>query len=99
MSNRQPYASLRRKAAPAVPCGAFVLSGETLVLQLRWPSGGFVWNYPLAVHTTRDGATRHIPIIDVTRVVQLTLWTLTFLAGALALTAHRRKGESHERKQ
>ena len=73
------------------------LTLETLVLQLRWPSGGFVWNYPLAVHTTQDGATRRIPIIDVTRVAQLTLWTLTFLAGVLALTAHRRhKGASHE---
>jgi len=42
---------------------------------VRWPGGGWLWQFPLAVHVKNeeDGAQRRLPIPDPTRT---TIWFL-----------------------
>jgi hypothetical protein len=54
-------------------------------LVVRLPQGGLVWNRPTAVTVERAGAKRRVPVVDVTRILQLALVAL-----AAAITAARR---------
>lgn len=56
-----------------------IITPQSQALSVRWTHGGFVWNRPLAVLVERAGETERIPIIDVTRVAQLTLYGLAIL--------------------
>ncbi len=56
----------------------------------RWPGGGFVWSRPAALDVERGGRVERVPIIDVTRLVQLGLAAVT-LCGALGLIVRRRR--------
>lgn len=69
----------RRRSAPRI-AGFYTLSGESLVIEVRWRGGGFVWNAPLAIHVQRRGRTMRYPVVDGVRVVQLTLTLLTWVA-------------------
>ena len=53
---------------------------------LRWPGGGWLWQYPVAVEVEEhaDGAQQRLPIPDPTRTV---IWFLGTLALAFLLLA------------
>jgi hypothetical protein len=55
-------------------------------LVVRLPRGGFVWNRPTAVTVQRAGAERRLPVVDVTRLLQLALLAL---AAAIAIAIGR----------
>lgn len=61
-----------------------VLVPESLVLAVRWPGGGLVWNWPVALWVIDGDRVRHLPIIDVTRLAQLGLYVA---AGVFLLMA------------
>jgi hypothetical protein len=46
----------------------------TQVLALHWPQGGFVWNRPVALLIEQDGQVERVPVVDMTRLVQLALF-------------------------
>lgn len=54
------------------------------------PQGGFVWNRPTALTVQEAGAVRHLPVVDVTRLLQLALLAL---AAAIAAAAGRWNAE------
>lgn len=56
-----------------VTIGDVTITPQAQALIIRLPFGGLVWNRPVAVLVERGGQTRRIPIIDVTRAVQLGL--------------------------
>jgi hypothetical protein len=58
---------------------------------VRLPKGGFVWNRPTAVLVEQDGQARRIPIVDVTRILQVGLLGLAVLAGSVGLLGIRRR--------
>ncbi len=58
---------------------------QSRALTLRWPHGGLVWNRPVAVLVERNGRSERIPIVDVTRVVQLALFGLSVGLFSIAL--------------
>jgi len=66
---------------------------QSQALTLCWPNGGLVWNRPVAILVEHQGQVERIPIVDVTRVVQLSLLGLSALLGiiALALTVRERR--------
>jgi hypothetical protein len=69
------------------------LTPQSQVLTIRWPSGGFVWNRPLAVLVERDGQTERIPVVDVTRIAQLAFLGLSLVFSIVAIILsirHRR---------
>jgi len=73
--------------ASAVPVtvGDVTVTPRARALVVRLPGGGFVWNRPTAVTIEQAGAKRRVPVVDVTRILQLAL-----LALAAAIAAARR---------
>jgi len=57
-----------------VTVGDATLTPQSQAVVLRWPNGGFVWNRPVAVRVEQGGDVRQIPILDITRLVQVGLW-------------------------
>lgn len=68
-----------RRSAPPIVVGERTLTTEAWVLYGHLPGIGFVWNRPVAVVVERDGQQQRLPIVDVTREVELKLWGLTAL--------------------
>jgi hypothetical protein len=75
----------------AVTVSDVTLTPQSQALTVRWPSGGLVWNRPTAVLVERDGQTERIPIVDVTRIAQLTLLGLGFVFFVVTLMLSIRK--------
>jgi len=70
----------RQRGTPQI-AGFYTITGEALVLRVRWPGGGFVWNTPLAIHVQRRGHTVTHQVLDTTRLAQIglalvTLWMI-----------------------
>jgi hypothetical protein len=71
---------IRRTAGPPT---AVVPYSKAITIQ--FPFGAFVWNRPFAVEV-RDGENRRrLPIVDITRTVQLGLYALGFIFSGTAL--------------
>ena len=60
-------------------------------LVVRLSKGGLVWNRPTAVLVEQDGRVRRIPIIDVTRILQLGLLGLAVLTASGSMLGFRRQ--------
>lgn len=65
---------------------------------LRWPGGGWIWEFPLAIDVEdnlekeKDGASQRLPIPDPTRTVVWFLSALTlFVVVATVLTVRQRR--------
>jgi hypothetical protein len=73
--------------------GDVTVTPQSKSLTLRWPLGGLVWNRPVAVLVERGERTERIPIVDVTRIVQLGLLALSvvFTVFIFILSAKRRR--------
>jgi hypothetical protein len=74
-----------------VTVGDVTLMPQSQALTVRWPNGGFVWNRPTAVLVERGGQTERIPIVDVTRIAQLTLLGLGIVFSIVTLMLSIRK--------
>lgn len=83
-----------------ITVGGVTITPQSQALAIRWPNGGCVWNRPIAVLIERDGQTERVPIVDVTRLVQVGMLGLSVGWVALALIRRKRerskKGESGE---
>jgi len=73
-----------------VTVGEATVTPEASVLTVRLPGrrGGFVWNRPAAVTVARKGQSERIPVVDVTRVAQVSL-LVAAAAVLLIMTAVR----------
>ena len=78
MRRRINIAWAQEASAAPVTLGDVTVTPRARALVVRLPQGGFVWNRPTAVTVERAGAERRVPVVDVTRLLQL---------GALALAA------------
>jgi hypothetical protein len=78
-------------AAP-VTVGEVSVTPQRRALVVRLPQGGFVWNRPTAVTVEQAGAKRRVPVVDVSRLLQLGL-----LALAAAITAAARRPYAERR--
>jgi hypothetical protein len=61
-------------------------------LRLNFGRGGFVWNRPVAVQVERGAVVERIPIIDMTRIAQLSLLGVGLATSLLIWLAGRRQG-------
>ena len=79
-----------------VTAGDVTLTPQSQALTVRWPNGGFVWNRPVAVLVERGGQTERIPVLDVTRIAQLTLLGLGFIfsIATLMLSIRQRRNRN-----
>ena len=71
-------------SAEPVTVGDVTVTPRARALVVRLPRAGFVWNRPTAVTVERAGEVRRVPVVDVTRILQLGLLGLG-LAIAVAI--------------
>jgi hypothetical protein len=85
----------RTVSGDPVTVGDVVVTPQSQALTVRWPFGGFVWNRPVAVLVERSETRRveRIPVMDVTRIVQLALlgFSLVFSMAMMAKFARRKE--------
>ncbi len=83
---RQHFVSLEKQIGPPLQAGNHVIRLEARSLRLTVPgAGSLAWTRPVSVQVqSPSGEERIIPVRDVTRWIELTLWALPAL---LALTA------------
>jgi hypothetical protein len=72
-------------SADPIVIGDTRVTPQAQTLSIRFPFGGLVWNRPSAVLVERDDGTQRIPIVDVTRLVQIVLFGL-ILAFSVIIT-------------
>jgi hypothetical protein len=68
-----------------VTLGGLTVTPESQALTIRLPTGGVVWNRPSAVHVEQDGRVARLPIIDITRLAQVALLSLSLCFTIVAL--------------
>ena len=68
-----------------ITVGDTTITPQSQAITVRWPTGGWVWNRPVAVLIERDGETERIPIVDVSRIAQLGLLGLGVVFSVFAL--------------
>jgi hypothetical protein len=83
MSKMKDLVQWQTVSGEAVRVGEVALTPQSQALTLHWPKGGFVWNRP-------------VPVVDVTRIAQLTLLGLgfVFFVVALMLSVRKRSDEN-----
>ena len=63
---------------------------QVQTLTIRWPGGGWVWNRPAAVMVESEGQVARLPIVDVTRLVQVGI-LLAGLVFIIMMSIYNRK--------
>ncbi len=73
--------------------GDVTVTPQSKALVIHAPFGGLVWNRPVAILVERGERTERIPIVDVTRIVQLGLLALSvvFTVVIFVLSAKKRR--------
>ncbi len=74
-----------------VTAGNVTVTPQAWAITIRCPFGGLVWNRPVAVLVQREEETERIPIVDITRSVQLGLLGLGLIFAMLAFVLTRSK--------
>jgi hypothetical protein len=77
----------REGSAGPVTVGEVTVTPRARALVVRLPWGGFVWNRPTAAMVEQAGQVRRIPVVDITRILQL---GLLGLGVAIAVTISSR---------
>ena len=88
MRRRIEIAWAQEASATPVTVGDVTVTPRARALVVRLPQGGFVWNRPTAVTVQQAGAVRHVPVVDVTRLLQLALLGLAVATAAAARRLH-----------
>jgi len=85
---------VREASAEPVMVGGVTVTPWSRALVVRLPRGGLLWNRPTAVLVEHDGQTRRIPIVDLTRLLQVGLFGVAVLAASASLRYRRRPGRA-----
>lgn len=85
---RSPFASFNEQTSRPIRVSGGELRLKSRALKLSFGSnGGLVWNFPVRVIYTPDGAApQSLPVIDQTRLVQIGFYALAVIF-AIALAA------------
>lgn len=90
----------QKLSGESVVVNGFTLTPQSQVFRIRFPWGAFVWQRPTAIVTERDGQVERLPIVDLTRSIQLGLCGLGLvvvtIVGFIQL-ARRKEKASHDR--
>ena len=66
----------------------FVGLSQAVMIDLQFAR--FLWNRPIGVLVERAGRTRRVPVVDVTRLLQVAFYALTLGFLVARLLTHRR---------
>jgi hypothetical protein len=81
----------REVSAAPVTVDGVTVTPQSRALVVRLPKGGLVWHRPTAVLVERDGQARRLPIVDLTRILQVGLLGLAALTASISLLGSRRR--------
>jgi hypothetical protein len=81
----------QRNPGPAIPHGETVVTPYARSVGVRWPGGGWVWSFPVAVEIATGDKVETQAIVDVTRVLLIVLWFGTTLAVWSARRSRRKR--------
>jgi hypothetical protein len=81
----------REALAEPVTVDDVTVTARSRALVVRLPRGGLVWNRPTAVLVEQDGQARRIPIVDLTRILQVGLIGLAVLTAGVSVFWFRRR--------
>ena len=95
MTQPQKFIQYQTKSGHPVTAGPLTVTPRSRALMVRWPFGGWVWNRPVSV-TFQDGEqTGRMAIIDLTRLIQLSLLGLAAIFVTTGLiVSHRRRNQN-----
>jgi len=82
----------RATAGEAVKHGDLTIRPQARSLIVRWPGGGWVWNRPTTLLVEQVEETRRIPIVDVTRRIQLAFLGLSLIFSLIYFFLSRKQG-------
>lgn len=74
-----------------VSAGEVTVTPQAQALIVRRPNGGLVWNRPSAIVVEQSGQTQRIPIYDLTRILQLSLFAISAACWIGILLYQRRR--------
>ena len=97
----KPFWILRRHATTTHHIGTQRVTPVAQSIGLRWRGGGWLWQFPLAVHVedVETGAEKRIPIPDTTRTLLWLLYALTFtITLTIIFSAFMRRRNTRSRK-
>ncbi len=94
MARFSRFVELQTISGPQVTAGDVKVTPRSQTLTVRLPFGGFVWNRPASVLVERNGRAEVIPIVDVTRIVQLGLLGLPLVISFVFWTRSLGRKES-----
>ena len=80
----------REASAEPVTVHDVTVTPQARALMVRLPKVGLVWNRPTAVLVEQNGQARRIPIVDITRMLQVGLLGLAVLTAGASLLGCRR---------
>ena len=96
MTQSQKFIQYQTKSGQPVTAGSLAVIPRSRALIVRWPFGGWFWNRPVSV-TYQDGEqTRRMAIIDLTRLIQLSLLGLAVIFVTTGLIVSRRRRNQNE---
>ena len=96
MPQLSDYIRLETTSAEPIVVSNTRITPQAQAFRLSFPFGGFVWNRPTAVLVERDGETQRMPIVDVTRVVQIVLFGLVLTFSVIITLAVSQRRTRHE---
>ena len=63
-------------AGDAVQVGSATVTPYARVFSVGAKTGGFAWQFPIGVRVDRSGGSEWLPILDITRLVQVGMYVL-----------------------
>ena len=85
------YVQYTTSSGRPIAYGNVVATPISRVLSIKLPYWCFVWNRPVALRIEEGESIRTLPIVDVTLMVQIGLFSLSLASAFIALVARRAK--------
>ena len=95
--NLMGVVQLKTLSGQPVKVGDITMVPRSQVLVVRLPGGFYVWNKPTAITVDRHGKQEDHPIVDVTRLAQLALVSLSvaFIAWRATIRIVRERSKTN----
>jgi hypothetical protein len=76
-----------------VTVDSLTVTPQSLALIVRLPIGGFVWNRLAAILVEQNGTTKRLPVVDITRILQLGLLGFSLVLSIVSLVKFSQRKE------
>ncbi len=89
----QDLFQVQKASGQPLMIGDLTITPQSQALIVRLPKGAIVWNRPTAILVKRDTQVKQIPIVDITRTLQLGLLGFSVVITIVSLVKFTRRKE------